>query len=250
MDSAISLSMPGMLLLAVVFLSAGCGVTWLVLRSRLEQMHRASMDREAELRESQKSIHERERAFLEERNQTEIRHADAVQKAKAEANEQGRKLGRVEGESQHLEAIMALKSEFSARLTAEVDVAVTEARRRLTAEYELQTKLFTVQISPLVRITEDKGMFSSVLIVETGYQYQLLVNGIPAFQPHVIIERTESRKQVNEENIRQLAGWAKDCAQAAIDMYLGAGGGKFAKLAPLIFEKLSKSDRRQGSNIQ
>lgn len=250
MDSAISLSMPGMLLLAVVFLSAGCGVTWLVLRSRLEQMHRASMDREAELRESQKSIHERERAFLEERNQNEIRHADAVQKAKAEAHEQGRQLGRVEGESQHLEAIMALKSEFSARLTAEVDVAVTDARRRLTAEYELQTKLFTVQISPLVRITEDKGMFSSELIVETGYQYQLLVNGIPAFQPHVIIERTESRKQVNEENIRQLAGWAKDFAEAAIDMYLGAGGGKFAKLAPVILKKLSKSDRRHGSNIQ
>ena len=162
------------------------------------------------------------------------------QSAKAEAYEQGRQLGKIEGNSQHLEEIIALKSEFNTKLAAEVDGAVTESRKRLTAEYELQTKLFTVQISPFVRISENKGLFSSESEVETGYQYQLLVNGIPAFQPHSIVERSEVRKEVNEENVRELVAIATDFASTAIETYLGAGGGKFAKLASVIVKKLPK----------
>ncbi len=173
-------------------------------------------------------------------NRVEIQHANKLKEAKALAHEEGRQLGIVEGKNQHLEEILALKSEFSAKLAAEVDEAVKEARKRLTAEYELQTKLFTVQISPFVRIAENKKLFSSESEVETGYQYQLLVNGIPAFQPHSIVERSEVRKEVNEENVRELISMAKDFASNAIDTYLGVGGGKFAKLASVIVKKLPK----------
>lgn len=203
-------------------------------------MQAACAEREDDLREAQKSVHERERLFLEERNRIELANADALQAAKAEAYEQGRQLGMVEGKSKHLEEIIALKAEFNSKLAAEVDTAVMEARKRLTAEYELQTKLFTVQISPFVRISENKGLFSSDSEVETGYQYQLLVNGIPAFQPHSIVERSEVRKEVNEENVRELVSMAKDFASNAIDTYLGAGGGKFAKLAGAIVKRLPK----------
>lgn len=289
MDSSITLSMPGLILLVVAFLGMGGAVTWLLLRSKLAQSHADCADREADLRETQKSIHEKERAFLDERNKLEIAHAESLKHAKAEAYEQGRELGRVEGNKAHLESvhekerafldernkletahteslkqakseayeqgrefgkvegnkahleeIMALKSEFSAKLASEVDSAVSEARKRLTAEYELQTKLFTVQISPFVRISDNKGLFSSESEVETGYQYQLLVNGIPAFQPHSIVERSEVRKEVNEENVRELVSLATDFASGAISTYLGAGGGKFAKLAPAIVKKLAK----------
>ncbi len=240
MESGIAFSISGVALLSVAFLAAGAGFAWFYMRTRIDQAQAICADREVELREAQKSIHERERSFLEERNRIEIAHSDAIKQAKAEAHEQGRQLGKVEGNSQHLEAIMALKSEFSVKLTAEVDSAVSEARRRLTAEYELQSKLFTVQISPFVRISDNKGLFSSESVVETGYQYQLLVNGIPAFQPHEIIERSETKKEVNEENIKEMAALAKDFAASAIDMYLGAGGGQFAKLAPAIIKKLGK----------
>ena len=173
MDNVVSLSIPGLILLAVAFLALGGVGAWVFSRSKLTQAQSLCAEREADLREAQKSIHEKERSFLEERNHIEIANANALQSAKAEAYEQGRQLGRVEGNSQHLEEIIALKSEFNAKLAAEVDGAVTEARKRLTAEYELQTKLFTVQISPFVRISENKGLFSSESEVETGYQYQL-----------------------------------------------------------------------------
>lgn len=240
MENLISLSMSGLILLAVTFLVLGSVGAWLLIRSKLAHVQAVCAEREGDLREAQKSIHEKERAFLEERNRIEILNADKLQEAKAAAYEQGRQFGKVEGNSQHLEEILALKADFSKKMALEVEVAVADARKRLTAEYELQTKLFTVQISPFVRISEDKGMFSSESEVETGYQYQLLVNGIPAFQPHSIVERSEVKKQVNEENVKELVAMAKDFASTAIDTYLGAGGGIFAKLAPAIVKKISK----------
>lgn len=240
MESSISLSLSGLILTGVTFLALGGVGMWLLMRVKLAQVQAVCSEREGDLREAQKSIHEKERTFLEERNRIELSNADKLQEAKAAAFEQGRQLGKVEGNSLHLEEIITLKSEFSAKLATEVDTAVVEARKRLTAEYELQNKLFTVQISPFVRISDNKSFFSSESEVETGYQYQLLVNGIPAFQPHSIVERSEVRKEVNEENVKELVSLAKDFASTAIDTYLGAGGGKFAKLAPAIVKKLAK----------
>ena len=232
--------MAGLTLLAVLFLALGFAAAWVFIRSKLAQLQAVCDEREENLREAQKSVYEKERGFLEERNRIELLHADALQAAKAEAHEQGRQLGVVEGKSQHLEEVIALKAEFSAKLAAEVDTAVTEARKRLTAEYELQTKLFTVQVSPFVRVSDISTLFTTEYEVETGYQYQLLVNGIPAFQPHYIIERSEVRKEVKEENVRELVSMAKDFATNAIETYLGAGGGKFAKLAGEIVKRLPK----------
>jgi hypothetical protein len=240
LESLISLSLSGLILVGVSFVALGGVGTWFLSRSRVQRIRDTCSERERELHEAQKSIHENERLFLDKMNRVEIQHANKLKEAKALAHEEGRQLGIVEGKNQHLEEILALKSEFSAKLAAEVDEAVKEARKRLTAEYELQTKLFTVQISPFVRIAENKKLFSSESEVETGYQYQLLVNGIPAFQPHSIVERSEVRKEVNEENVRELISMAKDFASNAIDTYLGVGGGKFAKLASVIVKKLPK----------
>ena len=123
------------------------------------------------------------------------------------------------------------------KLQEERESSASDAREQLRAEYELQSKLFSVQISPLVRIVEDKGLFSSEFKTEVGYQYQLLINGIPAFQPHVLIERNEVRKEVNEERIDELIKVAKQIAEGAIDLYLGANG-QFAKLAMPIVKRL------------
>lgn len=240
MEGQFILSTAGIALLGIVFLVAGAGASWLLFRSRLERIQSSLGEREADLREAQKAIHERDRTFLEERNRLEISNSEALKKARADAHEQGRQFGRVEGNTQHLEEIIALKADFATKLDSAVDVAAAEARRRLTAEYELQSKLFTVQINPYVRITENKGLFSSESVVDTGYQYQLLVNGLPTFQPHVIIERSEARKLVNEENIKQMIELAQGFAANAIETYLGAGGSKFAKLAPVLIRQLGK----------
>lgn len=240
MNENFNLTFSSLMLGGFALLAIGAAIAWWAISKKIDQLELIANNRETELRDQQKLVHDKERDFLRERNLLEIATADKLNSAKNSAFEQGRQLGRVEGESLHLEHVMKLKKEFSDRLSLEIDAAIIDSKKRLTAEYELQSKLFTVQISPLVRVLENKGFFSSEATAETGYQYQLLVNGIPAFQPHIIIERSEHKKEVNEENIRELTTIAKDLASAAIDTYLGSSGGQFAKLAPAIINRLGK----------
>jgi hypothetical protein len=106
-------------------------------------------------------------------------------------------------------------------------------------EYELQTKLFSVKISPYVCVRATGTLLNKHVEAETGYQYQLLVNGIPAFAPHIIVENSETRKELNAEVEKLLLGSAQRAASAAIDAYLG-GSRQFAKLAEPIIKRLPR----------
>lgn len=225
--------------LATAMISAALALVFAYLFKRFaSKQHEAEIrQRETRIQDLEKQLHLKERDFLDERNRLEMAHLDDIKDAKKLAFEDGRQLGVTEGERDHLSKIMAMQAEFAAKLQEEREKAAFEAREQLRAEYELQSKLFSVQISPLVRIVEDKGLFSSEYKTEIGYQYQLLINGIPAFQPHVLIERSETRKEVNEERINELTKVAKQIAEGAIDMYLGANG-QFAKLAMPIVKRL------------
>jgi len=215
--------------------------SWLVMRKALANCRSEAQSFENKCHELEKDLHRKERDFLEERNQLESTHSDKVRAARVAAYSEGQENGRAQKELEHLGEISRLQAEFANKLISEREVSASEARDKLRAEYELQNKLFSVQISPFVRVTDVKELFSTKHEAEAGYQYQLLVNGIPAFQPHVIIERTETRKEVNEENIRELAGAAKQFANSAISMYLGGAPGQFAKLAPAVIKRLAKS---------
>jgi hypothetical protein len=193
--------------------------------------------RDTQIQDFEKQLHLKERDFLDERNRFEMAHLENIKEAKKVAFEEGRQLGLTEGERDHLSKMMTMQAEFAVKRQEEMETSALEAREKLRAEYELQSKLFSVQISPLVRIVEDKGLFSSEFKTEVGYQYQLLINGIPAFQPHLLIERSESRKEINEERIEELTKVARQIAEGAIDMYLGANG-QFAKLAMPIVKRL------------
>lgn len=223
----------------IAIASAGLTATVLtVFRRYLSKKHKEETSGlNAQIRELEKQLHLRDRASLDERNQLEVAQAERLKSARNESFEEGRRLGLAESERDHIANITQLKASFSETLAHERDKAAAEARDRLRAEYELQSKLFSVQISPLVRIKEIKEFLSSKYESEVGYQYQLLINGIPAFQPHLVIERSEVRKEVNEENVRELLSIAKQVAEGAIDMYLGANG-QFAKIAQPILKRL------------
>jgi hypothetical protein len=225
-------------LLIGLFFAAVTFVLTILFQRHFNKQHQAEIrERDEQIQALEKQAHQKERDFLEERNKTELSNLESIKEAKKIAFEEGRQRGVTEGDTKHLTEVMALQADFAERLQSEREKAATEARERLRAEYELQSKLFSVQISPLVRITENKGLFSSENQTEVGYQYQLLINGIPAFQPHIIVERSETRKEVNEENLRQLLNSAKQIAEGAIDMYLGANG-QFAKLALPVVKRL------------
>ena len=181
--------------------------------------------------ESQKRAHEAEAIRLADLNSATRDCSERVKTESLIEFERGRALGNSEREKEHIEQMTRLYEEYTKKTRETVDIATTSAQERLRAEYELQTKLFSVKISPHVLVTEDNGMFSSSCRTEIGYQYQLLVNGIPAFQPHIVIECSEDRKEVNEESIKQLTNAAQQIASGAIDTYLGATGGAFVRLA-------------------
>lgn len=188
---------------------------------------------------AEKQVHLKEMEFLVERNGLIAAHANAISAARALAFEEGRKQGQTEQELVCARQLADQSSEFSTRLETERNTAIAEAREKQRAEYELQQKLFSVKISPYVQLLTDEGWISDSHEAKVGYQYQLLVNGIPAFQPHVIVERHEKIEKVDQAVKTSLLSLAQGCAEAAAATYLGVSP-QFAKLAPGIVEIAKK----------
>lgn len=214
-------------------------VAMLLARSALAKQERAYQRQIVDAREMEKQLHLRERDFLSERNQLELEHADALRAARAAAFEEGRRLGQTYGNASRVNELTEQRQTLLAKFETERAQAVAEARERLRAEYELQSKLFTVKISPYVSIQENRALIGHKYETVSGYQYQLLVNGIPAFSPHIVAEQTEKKKAINPEVERLLLPYAERAADAAIKLYLG-GNSQFAKLAEPILKRLPR----------
>ncbi len=151
--------------------------------------------------QTERQLHEREIDFLSQRNQLEI--------------------------------------EFSEKLKATAEASFHEGKRIQKAQSEIQEKLFSVKISPYVKIVTDTGIIYNEYEAASGYQYQLLINGIPAFPPHIVLERTESIKEINEQTKKVALDFAINSAKNAIDLYLG-GHQNFSAIGTEIVEQLKK----------
>lgn len=139
----------------------------------------------------------------------------------------------------HVAELTALQTTFAQRLATDRDETARDTRERTRAEFEMQVKLYDVSVRPYLKVDTVKGLFKDEEQVEAGYQYQLLVNGIPAFQPSVVIEETRRSSKVNEENINALLQVAERTAKAAAELYLGAGAS-VGKLGPAIIKRITK----------
>lgn len=212
---------------------------WLILRNELRNKTTELKRYASDAREMERKIHVRESDFLNEKNKIEAAKTEASRLAREQGYQEGREFGQAEHKRDHLIEITELRTEFSRQLLSERDLAASSARDKLRAEYELQTKLFTVKICPYLRIIEDKSFFNKKHEVISGYQYQLLINGIPAFSPHIVPERTEIHSEINPELERVFLGVAEKAADAAINLYLG-GNLQFAKIAPAKIEKATR----------
>jgi hypothetical protein len=168
---------------------------------------------------AQRDLHLKEMQFLRQRNEREVEFAVQL------ADER--------------EKLASQRIELLARLEQEREKAAESARDKLRAEYELQNKLFSVKISPYVQLSTDKGFFKDAFEAKIGYQYQLLVNGIPAFQPHVVLERHEKVDKFDEAVKDRLLGVAEKIAQAAIQTYLGVNV-QFAPLGPEVIHHIEQ----------
>lgn len=72
---------------------------------------------------------------------------------------------------------------------------------------------FQVQIRPYVRKHIKKGAIWSDYYYGVGYQYQLMVKGIPCFAPNIIIEREEKVTEFNEKSLNKFL----ECAMQIVN---------------------------------
>jgi len=188
---------------------------------------------------AERQAHVNEMEYLAERNRTEIAHTTAISQARQNGFDEGKKRGIAESELEVTVAMAKQSAEFAIQLQSEKIRAATDAREMQRAEYELQAKLFSVKISPYVQLVTNKGIVYDDFESRVGYQYQLLINGIPAFQPHVVIERYEKVKEFDEAIKATLCAVAQTCAEAALSTYMGANP-QFAKISPIVLDKVVK----------
>lgn len=137
-------------------------------------------------------------------------------------------------ECDYLDELAALKREMLAVQESQVKQAVEDARSSQREEFESQLKSFTVSISPWVEIRELGTAVFKRYRQRSGYQYQLLVNGIPAFEPHVMTLHDETRQSVDED---ALLATATQAADLVLKTYSGVS--KIFKMATPVVRRLS-----------
>lgn len=140
-------------------------------------------------------------------------------------------------ECECLDRLATQRRELMTAQQTELREAVSETREAQRADFELQSKLFSVKVSPYVEISDSRHLMRTRYRSVTGYQYQLLVNGIPAFAPHVVQEHVKTEYAVDQEQLIQLA---RETAQAAVQLYAG-GASQFVEIATPIVRQLGRS---------
>ena len=225
------------LLVALGGVAAGFLGCWLVMRSVAIRYANQIRHLEASVQDLEREKLRIEREHREETKQLDRDHAELLKTDRAQAFDEGRKLGQTEGQRDHIRELTTKESEFDERLRQECKRAAEEAREQARRLFEQQQKLFSVVVHPYFELNDVGTYFKTKYEKRVGYQYQLHVNGIPALQPHVIIESTEIVVMTKDENINKLVDQARKAAQvvaeAAINTYLG-GARTFVKLGEAI----------------
>lgn len=139
-------------------------------------------------------------------------------------------------ECKWVDSLAAQKRELLAAHEVELQEAVASTRMNERAEFERQVNSFSVKVSPYVRLSKSEGLWRRHVHSASGYQYQLFVNGVPAFAPHVEITNTETATQIDEERLLRLASQAAEVAVQCAGV-----ASKFVRLAgPVIVRQLGK----------
>jgi hypothetical protein len=207
-----------------------CVASWAIVRTKRDDLTSQLVERVSQIRDLENQLHLQARDGLEERNQAIVEESTALLRAREAAFEEGREYGRGERQRDHLDALTSQRTELMRAQEEEVKRAVREAKETQRAEFELQTKVFAVVIRPYVNVSTVGSWFVKKYKSVQGVQYQLLVNGIPAFTPTIVEENVETIEVWDEDTKRLLISGATDLAKTAISLYLG-GASQYVQLA-------------------
>jgi len=121
-----------------------------------------------------------------------------------------------------------LDEDHACEIKAKVREAETRAYKDGKRQAELRAdekgKAFSVIVRPFIRKIRDEGFLKKMNRLEIGYQYQLQINGIPCFAPHVVIEQHYEEKEVNQEVIERMTRLAIEAAKVAVAIQAGPAG--------------------------
>ncbi|MEA5075417.1 MAG: hypothetical protein VB139_03630 [Coriobacteriia bacterium] len=139
-------------------------------------------------------------------------------------------------ECEYVDRLAEQKRDLLAAQEIELRDAVAETRANERAEFERQVNSFSVKVSPYVKVSKSGGRWRSHVESASGYQYQLFVNGVPAFAPHVEITNTETVTQIDEEGLLKLASQATEVA-----VQCAGAASQFVQMAgPVVVKQLGK----------
>ena len=193
---------------------------------------------EAEANEHQKELHRLEAAHLRAKNDLELEHHSLAKHAREEHYNEGFQHGVASSQKDHLIEITNLRAAHREELAEREAEAEKRGRAVAKLEHEAQVKAFGVEIRPYVKIEKDVGIIWDSHKSYTGYQYQLLVNGIPAFQPHVVVEHSAEIKEVDKQMVAELVKLAHKAADAAAKVYLGGASPGALTIGPEIVQQV------------
>lgn len=112
---------------------------------------------ESRAKELEKQIHVNEANYLERKNSIEIAYREEQKLLRNSVRLEGYDHGMAEGKKDHLIEITTLRFDHKEKISEERNLAAKEARSQARAEFELQSKLFSVVIRPYVKIERDDG---------------------------------------------------------------------------------------------
>jgi hypothetical protein len=224
------------LLTAVIVLT----VTLLLTSRRQKQLTSAASEAIQALRSLEKESHLKEMAYLEDKKAYFEEVRSQMEGRLEDAKHEGVLAGRKESAHEHQTHIQQLALDHQRNIIKERTEAASDASTRTRDEMEQQVKLFSIKISPYAKIIKDTGLIYNSHQAEVGYQYQLLVNGIPAFAPHLIIENKEDLREINEARVEALTQKAVELAKFATETYLSGAGKNAVSMAKPIIQHVGK----------
>jgi hypothetical protein len=132
-----------------------------------------------------------------------------------------------------LEQLSEVRATYESKLTDLADRhAEAHKAQQATHQVALQTvedkfnsrlneqgkSALSVTMHPFVNTARTRGVFTRETLIEIGYKYQLLIQGLPCFEPHTVVVETTKEREVNDETIELLRtkalGFAEIAAQA------------------------------------
>lgn len=130
-------------------------------------------------------------------------------------------------------------------LQTQRDMEVGHAATKREADEEFSIRLkeqnqsaFSVTVHPFVNINRQRGLFAKETLIEVGYKYQLLIQGLPCFEPHTIVVETTKEKEVNDETIELLKTKAVQLAELAANTKSGGTASTIFSIAKAAVQRM------------